>query len=114
MASQFWGVVGRWTVQLKHTRSWAAASQKEKGSGRLQVCKSRYPDFCTLGTWHDDASAIQERSTSAMERLSRSWQANLAVDFDQAPIGNQHFGAGSHRAELAVNLDEEHLGPVFE
>lgn len=38
----------------------------------------------------------------------------LAVDFDQAPVGDQHFGAGSHGTELAGDFDLFTLGRLGE
>lgn len=29
----------------------------------------------------------------------------LPVDFDQVPLGDQHFGAGGHRPQLAGDFD---------
>ncbi len=37
-------------------------------------------------------------------------EIRLAVDFDQAPVGDQHFGARGHGAEFTSDLDFFRLG----
>jgi hypothetical protein len=46
--------------------------------------------------------------------LQRRDRNRLAVDFDQAPVGNEHFGAGGHRPQLAGDFDLFALGRLAE